>query len=797
MRLLVLLASLFGAFAQKFQYESLYEEFPPFRLQNNVLSTLSPVVPGAIPDCAEFCATHDWCIRAYNDSCVFASDRLLLNMRSAYEFTLNEGSLVNLDGVVFVIEAAFGMKSNEHVDTRRIHAWGATMSPAKTNPAYPDLPELASLYGESFASPYPGEYSGHASQWFFDYPMSGIYMLENPLRRLRYTEAIRCSAHRTGAPILPLEALYGSGRFHIINGYTNRFLNCLVEQDDDIQGCSWGQVPTMTWAYDNFGPNGGFALVAFDESSGAYLGHFDRSRCHTTPSSTRLLANGGIKDGESARHCGVGNLRFPTEISVYKSLVFGDNTAHVLGPEAQIVDGGYLSMVMARPVVDRDDTRPYFLQFADGSFVHCDSAGCHASGEMRTVFTFEENYAAGPVEFQRDINVRGSVTVWELNPTKNIFEKRGSLAFMPGDDPFVYVSMSQTTGFLNKNQVLLQDPIVSLIQTLGSRNNKMHLFAGGDDVDPIRVSAFANFTVGGGSSTCPTGHYVHSVYMADPVTPILSCKRADAPCALTGPSVQVNISDGWTVCAKGYVGIGLDSTTLTCQRLDVQPPAPPLLNEPVVPFVGAISLSTSKNDVTFHRSITPETWTGTPLQAIKAVDKTRVQAWEYGKACYTKFGSASFTLLKNQDSVIAVGTETEKAECRSKNQFVTFVQCVEEDCSLGLNITCQDAPFCVIDEKQAFYARICPPGFVVIAVACVNADSPGPCSDLSLSCAPISYDPDAQIEKPENDKTQLYRLLGYLTGFTLVVMGLTVGCIFCGAEDTVPVASVSARMYRF
>lgn len=833
-----------------------------FRIDNadqRVSIDLAKLVPMGDVDpeeCRSICFNSTWCIAYSHDDCALVVDRSVTRTERfdrqhennfGFDFLGPERgtNILNLDGRAFKVHVGFGLTGTERIDPRRII--GAHINPMLKIDEFNSRSSVFTGFAKSPILQFDSA-TGHVvadrafggiTPGFYNYPANGIKLVDGELR-LSLLETLKCANH-TALPAVDMRYSFHRQFFSIKSHLNDQKLHCSVTNDDDAQNCRFhSDGNTLKWSLValRHEPGSGHkthVVGAFDFSTGQHRGYLDRSQCHTQNSPVRLLHT-GRKDGQGL-HCGVGKWGFTPSTGGIYELEYGSSGRNYLmdGSHSTICDltkGGCFSNSPSGLRIDSDDfvdfSRVLSLKFTDGKFVKCNFLNCTRHDTQDQVFTLEWNYnhkPESPDSFGNEVGSPISVHVLEISDKTGMWEPVGSLAFRQVDGFWL---MHLFNGIDNK---LFPNSIVELF---GAGNRLVEfegeplngfITAGNEPADKamnkhitshpaVNISETGvggDFTWFNDTDKCPDGWYIERVVPRTPTRLIIGCRRP--LCSLGVNETVHNITENsFNQCGSNGVmtSLNLVERTMACRDMFFTQESESI--GPVIPFVGALSQYQLSDIVTSRSSIRPETWKGTPIQVVEptfASGKHSLSVYHYGESCFVKFGDASFFLKENTDVVFERGYD-KGGRCRGDNEYVTHLQCLNDDCRLGFNMTCQKAPGCKIPTNSHEHVKTnltyCPSDHVVVGVACVGPSDTSPCSELSLRCAPVTNDPTLRptINPPGDnteDTTDLVKIVGAAVGASLGLLALTVLCICFGPQESLTssegISTASRVVYEF
>lgn len=821
------------------EYDMLYSVDQGYHKLEAELTKLIMVGP-VIQDldlCVQHCEEHDWCIMAqlHEGHCAHVADRGTLGMEhygQDYKQNFNweidsDGTttLLNIDDKTYRAHVGYGMSGFERIDPRRV------LSP-NGNPKviHPEPQAELKAYGTFTRTVYPRhkDYAsrGNATEWFYGYPMVGLFKNTHGLRAA-FHETIKCGSVGGNETTMDYGNFLENRYFDIV--HDGKYLQCENQNDDNVRGCEWASSSgnsnaTIKWSFGAFENEPGSApynaiLQAHDRTTGAHVGFLDVSRCNTLPSHLRVLPD-GEHNGNPPMHCGIGKWAHTDG----KHLCW-DSGDKCISTDAQLTSNAaaQVELVPLETVINPDKFKA--LKYGNGSFVQCFREGtdddarndssttfCRPSETMKQLVSVEWNFNSNNLGKytvdNKDSDLPICIAVWERESRSARWVQVGSLGTSQEFGPsLLFLSPDMCNPLEKGNDSPVHYEYASLVEHVGenyggliSVNNTVFdsasvpVFAEG--VHPqVNTSDFFWVT---DDSVCPADHYVERVFLQDQTNAILGCRAIQAPECTLGPTseVRVNVTGGsFDYCPSGHVMVGYDATSdeISCAPLTVTSGSAP--SGPEHPFVGTISTDKYSLNVDDTYAISTGTWKGTPIQAIQGAPGHKLNVYHYGERCYTRFGDATFIDNVNHDVVVNPG-ETEAARCRQENQYVTHVQCVSSDCRLGLNITCQSSDFCKIPSKGAvFRNHQCNPGEVAIGVGCEGPDDTGdPCPAYNLLCANVTQDATLRPSIPSSGGDtdagpNITLLVGGIGTFTFVLLVITTLCICFGPDDPTPDSS--------
>ena len=269
-------------------------------------------------------------------------------------------------------------------------------------------------------------------------------------------------------------------------------------------------------------------------------------------------------------------------------------------------------------------------------------------------------------------------------------------------------------------------------------------------VDTLTVSDEQYKWVTGGE--CPTGYYMHQIRCLDGrqcTTVEVGCKLDSPNCKLDGTvqGTTINLTHSlFADCPPSHVVTAISpNQSITCSKLVIKGTSPTDHSFPPIPSIGFVVRNRDNFDTQFGRQKVG--WVGpTPIQRI-LVDGNTVRAWEYGQTCHAENAdSKAFTNGTLPDHSI---TTTQPATdtpfmCKGDDSFVSFIRCVEADCTKGIEFFCDAVNKCRWDSHDTVEVTgldpVCPFGTAIVGMSCVG--TPGnPCDNVKLACRKLDYDP--------------------------------------------------------
>lgn len=257
-----------------------------------------------------------------------------------------------------------------------------------------------------------------------------------------------------------------------------------------------------------------------------------------------------------------------------------------------------------------------------------------------------------------------------------------------------------------------------------------------------------------GTTKCPDGYYVHQIRCKkDQLCSEydLGCvKVRERSCSLNNVNTTtVPLSqDDFVKCPEGSVIIGRTNKDITCAPLTITPHKPASHVFPKTTSIGGL-VKRNPNGIpstTVHPS--DKNWVGTPIQAF-VMKESEIDVWHYGTTCIrSPSGFDPSKLVRD----IGINQVTDAPRSCSGDQYVSFIQCQQDDCTKGINLFCTTAQeHCQVTGAQQLIRSqvgsnqvpVCPSGMAMVGLGCVHRSPDGltPCAEIEIVCKQIDFDP--------------------------------------------------------
>lgn len=726
------------------------------------IDNCAPLLEQCSKSCeTDFCGGRSWCLGISN-KCFFITDRTVLHAEKYdngynfnFKFNLTK-HLAYIDGESFIAFNGYGFDDKGRIDPRRVVSNGYDVADAEIalyTEARRDLIS-ESLFSNFIALKEPvtnnvpfEPHTESASEFFYNYPIKSVRryfdVKYNPTWRVKFEKKISGTHFRTESILTP-RVYEDDTYFYIRKVNTSDYLVC------DTSQCS------------------------FSSSKQKFSLSHDKTRIHSV-------------SGQQIFHDGSDFKLAPTgQLPVHLT---SESIIKLYSSDLRLCTSSILSSICLEGSLaieaSRDTTSPQILGNATHN-VHCsvlNGACTLEEGTVDTVFVFRrdfkekiENVTRGYVEvflktpgFWKMLGYASTLkhpfTTLSVNFTKDETWTSENTKFIELDGVQTHSELKFKDGYVVPSSYLDLEPIVEKKSVVFPTSSTNLVFV---------------------ENECPSGFYIHHIEPFNigntrdgtDVSFRVGCVKPEHPFNFVHDNqTKIQCQNGeyiYKLSTQGTFGCG----TFTSSLLESH--------------VGPDVVVTQKIKWG-HKGINVDTWRGTPIQRVSPNN----EMWVHDRKCYTRLDSASYRLDRN-NHIVYEGGQIGGATCRDENAYVTYAQCLQNDCSKGFNFTCQTSIGCRMGHEQ-FVSKYCKGNQAIVGLFCNGTDHNAPCSQIFSMCANIvfdpSFNPSDKKDKDSNSVSTIATIALVVTSlFAFSLLVVIVGICYKGTITTSDALQYSDEM---